>query len=74
MFDIPKSKITHVGRYVILDMDFPEIYNYKVDREAMLPSGESVEKIAAMVSCPPVTSVMNLQVVYNVLDLSKANL
>jgi hypothetical protein len=45
-FDIPKSKITHVGRNVILDMDFPEIFNYKVDREAPLPSGESVEKIA----------------------------
>ena len=45
-FDIPKSKITHLGRNVILDMDFPEIFNYKVDREAPLPSGESVEKIA----------------------------
>jgi hypothetical protein len=24
---------------------FPEIFNYKVDREAPLPSGESIEKI-----------------------------
>jgi hypothetical protein len=44
-FDIPKSKITHVGRNVILDMDFPEIFNYKVDRETQLPGGEPVEKI-----------------------------
>jgi hypothetical protein len=27
-------------------MDYPEIFNYKVDREAPLPSGELVEKIA----------------------------
>jgi hypothetical protein len=35
-----------VGRNVILDMDFPEIFNYKVDRDAPLPSGEPAEKIA----------------------------
>jgi hypothetical protein len=45
-YDIPKSKIIAVGRNVILDMDFPEIFNYKVDRKAPLPSGEPVEKIA----------------------------
>ena len=45
-YDIPKSKIIAVGRNVILDMDFPEIFNYKVDREAPLPSGEPAEKIA----------------------------
>jgi hypothetical protein len=33
-YDIPKSKVIAVGRNVILDMDFPEIFNYKVDREA----------------------------------------
>ena len=44
-YDIPKPKITHVGRNVILDMDFPEIFNYKVDREAPLPGGEPIEKI-----------------------------
>jgi hypothetical protein len=43
---IPKSKIIAVGRNVILDMDFPEIFNYKVDRKAPLPSGEPAEKIA----------------------------
>ena len=31
---------------MILQMDYPEIFNYKVDREAPLPSGGSVEKIA----------------------------
>jgi hypothetical protein len=45
-YDIPKSKIIAVGRNVILDMDFPEIFNYKVDRKAPLPSGEPAEKIA----------------------------
>jgi hypothetical protein len=45
-YDIPKSKIIAVGRNVILDMDFPEIFNYKVDRDAPLPSGEPAEKIA----------------------------
>src|SRR5215207_2961767 len=45
-YDIPKSKIIAVGRNVILDMDFPEIFNYKVSREAPLPSGEPAEKIA----------------------------
>ena len=34
-----------MGRNVILDMDFPEIFNYKVDREAPLPGGEPIEKI-----------------------------
>jgi adenylate cyclase len=44
-FDIPKSHIIAVGRNVILDMDFPEIFKYQVDRNAPLPTGESVEKI-----------------------------
>lgn len=35
-FDIAKSKIIAVGRNVIVDMDFPEIFNYKVDRGAPL--------------------------------------
>jgi hypothetical protein len=45
-YDIPKSNIIAVGRNVILDMDFPEIFNYKVDREVPLPTGEPVEKLA----------------------------
>jgi hypothetical protein len=44
-FDIPKSHILAAGRNVILDMDFPEIFKYQVDRNAPLPTGESVEKI-----------------------------
>jgi hypothetical protein len=40
-YDIPKSKIIAVGRNVIVDMDFPDIFNYKVDRNAPLPTGES---------------------------------
>jgi sporulation protein YlmC with PRC-barrel domain len=44
-YDIPKSKIIAVGRNVILDMDFPEIFKYKVDMNAPLPSGEPVEKL-----------------------------
>lgn len=44
-YDIPKSKIIAVGRNVILDMDFPEIFKYKVDRNAPLPTGELVDKL-----------------------------
>jgi sporulation protein YlmC with PRC-barrel domain len=44
-FDIPKSKIIAVGRNVIVDMDSPEIFNYKVDRGAPLPTGEPLEKL-----------------------------
>ena len=44
-YDIPKSKIIAVGRNVILDMDFPEIFKYKVDMNAPLPSGEPVAKL-----------------------------
>jgi sporulation protein YlmC with PRC-barrel domain len=40
-YDIPKSKIIAVGRNVIVDMDFPDIFNYKVDRNAPLPPGQS---------------------------------
>jgi sporulation protein YlmC with PRC-barrel domain len=44
-YDIPKSKIIAVGRNVIVDMDFPEIFKYKVDIDAPLPTGEPVEKL-----------------------------
>jgi hypothetical protein len=44
-YDIPKSKIKAVGRNVIVDMDFPEIFKYKVDRNAPLPGGEPLDKI-----------------------------
>jgi hypothetical protein len=44
-FDIPKSKIIAAGRNVIVDIDFPEIYKYQVDKNAPLPTGEPVDKI-----------------------------
>jgi sporulation protein YlmC with PRC-barrel domain len=45
-YDIPKSEIIAVGRNVILNEDFPEIFKYKVERNAPLPSGEPVEKLS----------------------------
>jgi hypothetical protein len=45
-FDVPKSKIKEVGRNVILNMDVNELMKYKVDRDAPLPSGEPIEKLA----------------------------
>jgi hypothetical protein len=45
-FDVSKSKIKEVGRNVILNMDVDELMRYKVDRDAPLPSGESIEKLA----------------------------
>lgn len=45
-YDIPKSLIIAVGRNVILDIDFPEIFKYEVDRNAPLPTGEPVDKLA----------------------------
>ena len=44
-FDISKSHIMAVGRNVILDIDFPEIFRYQVDRNAPLPTGEPIEKV-----------------------------
>lgn len=44
-FDIPKSRIIAVGRNVIVDMDFPEIFEYKVDRNAPLLTGEPIERL-----------------------------
>jgi len=43
---VPKSKIKEVGRNVILNMDINELMTYKVDRDAPLPSGEPIEKLA----------------------------
>lgn len=44
-FDVPKSKIIAVGRNVILDMDYPEVFRYRVDRNAPLPTGEHADKL-----------------------------
>jgi hypothetical protein len=45
-YDIPKSRIVAVGRNVIVDMDFPEIFDFKVDRNAPLPTGEPIERLS----------------------------
>ncbi|MFL6383499.1 MAG: hypothetical protein ACJ712_00840 [Nitrososphaeraceae archaeon] len=45
-FDVPKLKIKEVGRNVILNMDVNELMKYKVDRDAPLPTGEPIEKLA----------------------------
>src|SRR5919199_6249947 len=45
-FDIPKSEIIAVGRNVIVKPSFPEILKYRVDRNAPLPTGEPIDKLA----------------------------
>ena len=45
-FDIPKSEIIAVGRNVIVKPDFPAILKYRVDRDAPLPTGEPIGKLA----------------------------
>ncbi len=44
-FDITQSMIMAAGRNVILDMDFPEIYKYPVDKNALLSTGEPIKKL-----------------------------
>ena len=34
--DVPKSKIIDVGRNIILDMEFAEVFNYRVSRDALI--------------------------------------
>ena len=45
-FDVPKSKIIAVGRNVILDMNYQDVFQYRVKRNTPLPRGEPVEKLA----------------------------
>ena len=45
-FDIPKSEIVAAGRNVIVGIDFPELLKYRVDRNAPLPTGEPIDKLA----------------------------
>ena len=47
IIDLTSQNLTSLaaGRNVILDMDFPEIFKYQVDRNAPLPTGEPLEKI-----------------------------
>ena len=49
-FDVPKSKIYEVGRNIILDMDFPELMKYRLDRNAPLPVGEQIENLEEAVA------------------------
>ncbi len=44
-YDIPKSEIIAVGMNVIIGKDFPELLNYKVDRNAPLPTGEPIQTV-----------------------------
>jgi hypothetical protein len=44
-FDVPKSKITFVGRNVILGMDWDELFKYKVDKNSPLPGGQSINTL-----------------------------
>jgi sporulation protein YlmC with PRC-barrel domain len=46
-FDVSKSEIYQVGMNVILKIDFPEIYNYEVPKEAPLPTGDPIETVEA---------------------------
>jgi len=47
-FDIPKSEIIAVGRNVIVRPDFPELLKYRVNRDAPLPTGEPIDKLAEL--------------------------
>jgi hypothetical protein len=44
-FDVPKSKITFVGRNVILGMDWDELFKYKVDKKTPLPGGQPIDTL-----------------------------
>ena len=44
-FDVPKSKIKEVGRNDILDMKYPELFKFKVDRNTPVPSDESIAEL-----------------------------
>jgi hypothetical protein len=45
-FDVPKDKIIAVGRNVILGMNYGDVFQYKVDRDAPLPTGEPIDRLA----------------------------
>lgn len=45
-FDIPKTKIIAVGRNVIIGVDYKDVFKFKVDRNADLPGGVPVKKLA----------------------------
>jgi hypothetical protein len=43
---VPKSKITFVGRNVILGIGWDELFKYKVDKNSPLPTHEPLDKLA----------------------------
>ena len=45
-FDIPKTKIIAVGRNVIIGVDYKDVFKFKVDRNADLPGGVPLKKLA----------------------------
>ena len=46
-YDIPKSEIQTTGRNVLIGLKLDEIAKkYKVERDAPLPTGEPIEKLA----------------------------
>ena len=45
-FDVPKDKIIAVGRNVIVGLDYKDVFQYKVDRDAPLTTGEPVESLS----------------------------
>jgi hypothetical protein len=49
-FDVPKSKIKQVGRNIILDMKYPELFKYQVDRNVPLPTTTTGESVVELVN------------------------
>jgi hypothetical protein len=45
-FDIPKSEMMAAGRNVIAGIDFHEVLKYKVERNALLPTGAAMPSIS----------------------------
>jgi sporulation protein YlmC with PRC-barrel domain len=58
-FDIPKSHIIAVGRNVILDINFPNIFKYEVDRNAPLPLGGPASKLIDDEGFPPPANLVD---------------
>ncbi len=44
-YDLPKSVIYQVGMNVILNIDYPEINRYEVNKDSPLPTGEPVHAL-----------------------------
>ena len=44
-FDVPKSAMMTVGENVVLKLSYEEVFKYKVDRNAPLPTGEPYDVV-----------------------------